>query len=115
MIYADRPARCRRFACRQLEEVGSGLTDENSALEKIGRARGQVDRVVELLGQAGETRTHKPLAVRYAAVFSPPFEEGDAALTARALLPEAMAELTATIVRDFYSEAVGMVPIPAQG
>jgi uncharacterized protein len=103
-IYADRPARCRAFVCRQLKEVASGQADESSALEKIGRARSQVSRVMELMEQAGEVRLNKPLAVRYAAVFTAPLEEGDGAARARDLLREEMAELTAIIRRDFYTE-----------
>jgi len=111
-IYADRPTRCRVFECHQLKEVANGTTDEASAMEKIARARAQVDVVMALLDRAGEHRSHKPLAARYAAVFTPPLEPGSAAVEARAQLGEAMADLTTTLAHDFHSDAVGFPKAP---
>lgn len=104
-IYADRPERCRVFECRQLKEIANGTTDESSAMEKIARARQQVEVVRMLLERAGEHRINKPLAARFAAVFTPPLETGAAAAEARNLLSSAMSDLTDTLARDFHSDA----------
>ncbi|MFY8216310.1 MAG: hypothetical protein ACOVMP_06890 [Chthoniobacterales bacterium] len=75
-------------------------------MEKIDRARQQVEAVRMLLERAGENRINKPLAARCAAVFTPPLETGAVAAEARNLLFSAMSDLTDTLARDFHSDAV---------
>ena len=65
-IYEDRPLRCRRFNCRQIEGVEAGTFSEDSALEKIREARKRVARVNELIARTGETNPARSLAHRVA-------------------------------------------------
>jgi len=102
-IYAQRPQRCRLFACRQLLGVAAGETTEAVALEKIREARARVARVNALLDRVAETNPRRALAQRYANAMTGPVE-GDA-IPARAELVVAMRELEALLARDFRTEA----------
>jgi Fe-S-cluster containining protein len=65
-IYAQRPARCRLFNCRQILAVEAGSVSEANALEKIRNARAQVARVNELIARLGESNPARSLAHRTA-------------------------------------------------
>lgn len=103
-IYAQRPQRCRQFACRQLLGVAAGEFSEAAAFAKIHDARSRVARVNALLDRVSETNPHRGLAQRYAHAMTGPVE-GDA-VPARAELIAAMRELEALLARDFRTEAV---------
>jgi len=64
-IYAARPARCRKFACRQLLDVGAGTTTTAKALRQIRAARKQVVKVEKLLGELGFNEVQLPLKRRF--------------------------------------------------
>lgn len=100
-IYAHRPARCRLFACRQLEAVASGAASEAAALEKILEAGIRVARVRKLFHQAGDVREHKAFATRYAAVFTPPLDPAPPAVLLREQLASAMDDLEKLLAKDF--------------
>jgi len=100
-IYAERPQRCRAFACRQLEGVFNGEILESAAMEKIHEARRRTDRVRELLEMLGDDRKTRPLATRCAGVFTPPLDPSPHAEALRAELRGAMTALEAMLAKDF--------------
>jgi hypothetical protein len=104
-IYADRPQRCRAFACRQLEGVFNEQILESTAMEKIQEARRQSDRVRELLEMLGDDRKTRPLATRYAGVFTPPLDPSPHAEALRAELRGAMTALEEVLAKDFRTGA----------
>lgn len=63
-IYAQRPARCRLFNCRQILAVEAGCGSEADALEKIRNARVQVARVNGLIARLGKSNPARSLAHR---------------------------------------------------
>jgi len=103
-IYAERPQRCRIFACRQLEAVSLGTSTHAAAMEKIHEARRRSDRVRELLALLGDDRTTRPLATRCAGLFTPPLDPSPQAETWRAELRIAMSSLEETLSADFRTE-----------
>jgi hypothetical protein len=100
-IYAERPQRCRAFACRQLEGVFNGEILESAAMEKIQEARRRSDRVRELLEMLGDDRKIRPLATRCAGVFTPPLDPSPHAEALRAELRGAMTALEEVLAKDF--------------
>ncbi|MES2470544.1 MAG: YkgJ family cysteine cluster protein [Verrucomicrobiota bacterium] len=104
-IYGDRPARCRKFECRQYQLVAAGEIPAASAAGLIGEVRCQVAVIEALLAAAGATNRRKPLAQRYATVMAavpgPPDGNGgdNAALT------NAMNLLQSTLREHFRVEA----------
>ncbi len=104
-IYAERPQRCRVFACRQLEGVLNGQILESTAMGKIQEARMRSDRVRELLAMLGDDRKTRPLATRYAGVFTPPLDPSPHAEALRAELRGAMTALEEVQAKDFRTEA----------
>lgn len=102
-IYADRPQRCRAFACQQLEGVSVGKIPESTAMKKILEASKLTDRVKDLLKLLGDDRTTRPLATRCAGVFTPPLDPSPQAESSRKELRVAMAALEELLVKDFRS------------
>ncbi len=100
-IYAERPQRCRAFACRQLEGVFNGEILESAAMEKILEAKFRSDRVRELLEMLGDDRKTRPLATRCAGVFTPPLNPSPHAEALRAELRGATTALEAMLAKDF--------------
>lgn len=103
-IYAERPARCRQFACLQLGGVQDGSIREADALAVIAEARRRARLVEELLECAGETRRHKPLAARCEMVFTPPLDESQEATALRIRLQAARDDLEDLLRREFRTE-----------
>jgi Fe-S-cluster containining protein len=103
-IYADRPARCRQFDCRQLLAVADGSSTEAAALEKITEAKSRVDRVRALFHQLGDTREHRAFSTRFAAIFTPPLDPAPGTDALRNDLRLAMQELDYVLNRDFRTE-----------
>jgi Fe-S-cluster containining protein len=64
-IYAGRPARCRKFECRQLLGVRGGTTTTPKALRQIRAARKQVVKIEKLLGRLGFNDATLPLKSRF--------------------------------------------------
>ena len=100
-IYANRPQRCRAFACRQLEGVFNGQILESAAMEKIQEARMRSDRVRELLEMLGDDRKNRPLATRCAGIFTPPLDPSPHAEALREELRGAMTALEAMLANHF--------------
>lgn len=100
-IYAERPQRCRVFACRQLEAVAHGEISETAAMEKIHEARRCSDRVRELLALLGDERTTRPLATRCAGIFTPPLDPSPQAQAWRDELHAAVDKLEELLANDF--------------
>jgi hypothetical protein len=93
------------FACRQLEGVFNGQILESAAMEKIQEARTRSDRVRELLEMLGDDRKTRPLATRYAGVFTPPLDPSPHAEALRAELRGAMTALEEVLAKDFRTGA----------
>lgn len=64
-IYAARPARCRKFECRQLLGVRNGTITVEKALRQIRAARGLAAEVEKLLTELGFNNTRLPLSRRF--------------------------------------------------
>jgi len=109
-IYADRPARCRAFVCRQLRAVEDGALAETEALATIRETLSLVDRVRNLLRQAGDSREHKAFATRYATIFTEPLDPSEEAREIRDHLRAAMRELETRLSTDFRVEPLNVVP-----
>lgn len=113
-IYADRPKRCRRFACGLLKRVESGEITAGAALKKIVQARARAAQVRELVDQSGPRDgrgrampapwhdRQMALTHRYAAVMSAPVDlsvEGEAEQRGKLML--AVNDLMQMLQRDF--------------
>jgi Fe-S-cluster containining protein len=101
-VYADRPARCRLFACRQLLRVEAGEASEQEAVENIATALRLTARVKELLAGVGDSREHKALSTRYETALTPPLDPATA--EERKALAAAMGELEEFLTREFRIE-----------
>lgn len=98
-IYAERPTRCRVFNCRQILAVESGSTTEEDAAEKIRDARSLVARVLQIMGQVGETNPSRSLAHRVANALTMP--EGTSRTPLHHELDSAMRELEGFLAKEF--------------
>jgi hypothetical protein len=97
-IYGERPTRCRRFVCRQLQGVAAGDIPESAAREKIAVARALAARAIRMADGITETNPRRALAQRCAnALAGAP--EGPAAE-----LRAALQELEDLLARDFRVE-----------
>ena len=105
-IYAQRPQRCRLFACRQLLRVRSGEIAEQDALEKISDVKSRIDSLDELLDLAGATNRRRSLKRRHQKILDEPLDESGAPAAAalRERLAEAMLELEEVLESDFRVE-----------
>ena len=65
-IYPHRPACCRTFECRLLQEVRRGTVDVGSAREKIAEALSRIARIESLLVALGRRKERLPLKERCA-------------------------------------------------
>jgi Fe-S-cluster containining protein len=63
-IYEQRPTRCRRFECLQLKLLAAEEITEAEAAAKIEEARAQVQRVQDLLTEAGDHAVDEALEER---------------------------------------------------
>jgi uncharacterized protein len=64
-LYSVRPARCRKFECRQLLGVRAGTNSIPQALRQIHNARKLVVKVEKSLGQLGFNDVKLPLKRRF--------------------------------------------------
>jgi Fe-S-cluster containining protein len=64
-LYAERPARCRQFECKQLIAVRSGATSAEMALKKIRQTRKLAGQVEQLLEELGFNEVRLPLSRRF--------------------------------------------------
>ncbi len=100
-IYENRPVRCRLFECRQLQMVAAGERTPEDAMQTIEKAVAWQLEIKSLLEQAGETRTHKPLAVRCAGMFSEPQDPGPTATELRNKIKNSMAAYESFLSQEF--------------
>lgn len=104
-IYTERPARCRKFECRQLLGVQAGDITTDAALKRIRTARKLAAKVETLLIALGHHRPKLSLSRQFrqcqraaeAGGFTP------AQLETLAELQLAVHELTLLLARDFYA------------
>lgn len=64
-VYADRPARCRQFACALLMSVQAGETQVATALRVIRETRRKADQVRALLRECGDENEALALSLRF--------------------------------------------------
>ena len=76
-IYAERPTRCRRFACGLLKRLEGGQMTAGAALKIISQAREQRDKVRALLRESGQREEQTALTHRYAEAMSAPVDLSD--------------------------------------
>lgn len=64
-IYASRPARCRKFECRQLLGIRAGTTTADKVLRHIRAARDLAAKIEKLLAELGYNDQQLPLNRRF--------------------------------------------------
>lgn len=64
-IYTERPARCRKFECRQFLGVQAGDITTEAALKRIRNARKLAAKVENLLAELGHNNPKLPLSRRF--------------------------------------------------
>jgi len=104
-IYAERPARCRKFECRQLLGVRNGTTTTEKALRQIRAARGLAVEVEKLLAELGFNDKRLPLSRRFQRC-QRAAENGqlpEAQFDRLADLQLAVHQLTGLLAREFYA------------
>lgn len=104
-IYAERPARCRKFECKQLLAVAAGTTSAEATLKKIRATKKLALKVERLLGELGFNDTTLPLNRRFKRCQRAAETGGLAAeqFDTLADLQLAVHELTLLLAKDFYS------------
>lgn len=65
VIYANRPARCRKFECKQFIAVAAGEISAAAALKKIRAAQKLAAKVEALLTELDFNDTRLPLSKRF--------------------------------------------------
>jgi hypothetical protein len=64
-VYADRPQQCRSFECGVLKDLEASRTTPAAALRLVKQARGDADKIRDLLRQLGDTEEHRSLNERF--------------------------------------------------
>ena len=106
-LYTNRPARCRKFECKQLLAVADGKISAAHALKKIKATRKLAAQVTELLGrfEVKPDSEKLPLSKRFQAV-QRAAERGQVApehFDTLADLQLAVHQLNTTLAQDFYA------------
>lgn len=102
-IYAQRPVRCRRFACRQLQQFARGEITETMALQTIREVQRRAVELDRLSRRAdGRPRTG-PLSKRCETALAEPFDATThpELIAHREVLARELAELDAMLDLDF--------------
>jgi len=104
-IYENRPARCRSFECRLLQQVNAGKIKPEVALKSIAEARQLVKLTLDLLRKLGQVDEHLPLSRRCAKVVAEPLDlAGDeTSINLRRRLVRAIQKLTEALRTDFLA------------
>jgi len=102
-IYAERPERCRTFACRLLQRVRAGQLTPVAAGRRIRAAVRAAEAVRRLVRTLGETDETVPLSRRVARVLAQPldFARDDRRIERRSKLLGAVDRLAKRLARDF--------------
>lgn len=104
-IYSERPARCRKFECRQLLGVRAGTTTTEKALRHIRAARDLAARIETLLADLGYNNQQLPFSRRFQRC-QRAAENGkvpESQFDRLAELQLAVHQLTGLLAREFYS------------
>jgi len=104
-IYAERPARCRKFECRQLLGVRNGTTTMDQALRQIRAGRGLAVEIEKLLTELDFNDKRLPLSRRFQRC-QRAAENGklpEAQYDQLADLQLAVHRLTGLLAREFYA------------
>jgi len=104
-IYAERPARCRKFECRQLLGVRAGTITTEKALRQIRTARELAEKVEKLLAELGFNNVRLPLSRRFQRC-QRAAERGElpeSQFDRLADLQLAVHQLTGLLAKEFYS------------
>ncbi|MBL9201503.1 MAG: hypothetical protein JNL39_13425 [Opitutaceae bacterium] len=64
-LYAERPRQCRMFECGVLKDARAGRITFAAALRLVKQARRRADEARRLLGELGDTETHRALGERF--------------------------------------------------
>lgn len=104
-LYAERPERCRTFACRLLQRVIAGELAPAAALRSVTAAARVAGRVRDLVRALGETDETLPLHRRYARIMAQPldFAGDESVLEQRSKLMLAVDRLAKRLARDFLT------------
>ncbi len=102
-IYAQRPERCRRFACRQLQQVARGEITETMALKTIREVQRRAAELDRLARRADGRPRKGPLAKRCETALAEPFDATThpELIAQREVLARELAELDAMLDLDF--------------
>ncbi len=102
-IYAERPARCRLFQCRQLQQVGAGEITERMALEKIRAVQARASRLDALSRRPDGSVRKGPLSKRCETALAEPFDAttDPELIEQREELARGLAELDAILDEHF--------------
>ena len=101
-IYAQRPERCQRFECRQLQRVKAGTLTETDALEKICEVQRRAAHLDGLSRRADGSLRKGPLAKRCETALAEPYDPADVErANQRAELALALPALDAMLDADF--------------
>jgi len=103
-IYLQRPTRCRRFECRQLQGVIAGEFQEEGAMMKIKEVQERVQRIDSLMNALGKTDMRRPLTKRYEKIIAECIDLSNEELIFKQELEEQMTELQMILDRDFRLE-----------
>ncbi|MFV0338107.1 MAG: YkgJ family cysteine cluster protein [Chthoniobacterales bacterium] len=100
-VYQNRPFRCRKFDCKQLQLLEKKQTTHEAALQKIFEAKKQLARLQTLLEQSGDTREQKSLSTRYETLFTEPLDPSPQAAHHRQEAQATMQKLEAIFCEHF--------------
>ena len=104
-IYVERPARCRKFECRQLLGVRAGTATTEKALGRIRAARELANKVEKLLVELDFNNMRLPLSRRFQRC-QRAAERGElpeSQFDRLAELQLAVHQLTGLLAKEFYS------------
>ena len=104
-LYAERPERCRTFACRLLQRVIAGELAPAAALRSVTAAARVAGRVRDRVRALGETDETLPLRRRYARIMAQPrdFAGDESVLEQRSKLMLTVDRLAKRLARDFLT------------
>ena len=104
-IYPHRPACCRSFECRLLQDVRAGAVSVERAREHVTDALGRIQRVRALLAELGQRDEHLPLTERCADALAGEGAATPAVRRKQAQLQLAMSSVSKLLRRRFLSGA----------